>query len=223
MTARQARQRLGLKAGADEKALRAAFREAARRTHPDRPGGDAAAFREVLEAYRLLREQPSAEPLAFIPAPAAPRQDLVEISPEVALLGGEAVIETRDGRRLKLHLPPGLRTGQTVRADGALYRVAYRGGEVTIRGDDLWITVGVTPAVLSEGGRIQIRTPAGERDVWVSRKAGARGLVRLPGAGLPATGKHRHGDLFIRLTAGPPRPESAAKTLLRRFAAAWAA
>lgn len=223
MTARQARERLGLKAGADAQTLRAAFREAARRTHPDRPGGDAAAFREVLDAYRLIRGQAATEPLAFIPAPATPRRAVVELTPAVALLGGEAFVDTRLGRRLRLRLPAGLRPGQTVRAGEELFAVEIRGGDLTVRGDDLWITVAVTPAVLGEGGRILVPTPTGERAVWVSRKAGERGLVRLPGEGLPATGARRQGDLFVRLTAGPPVADSPTKILLRRFAAAWAA
>ncbi|MBO9560101.1 MAG: molecular chaperone DnaJ, partial [Caulobacter sp.] len=64
--------------------------------------------------------------------------------------------------------------------------------------------------------------------VWISTKAAARGLVRLPGQGLPARGPHRAGDLFLRLEAlgegiGGEGTESAARSQLKRFAAAWAA
>ncbi|HPA38825.1 MAG TPA: molecular chaperone DnaJ, partial [Phenylobacterium sp.] len=56
-----------------------------------------------------------------------------------------------------------------------------------------------------------------------TEKAGARGLVRLPGQGLPARGRRREGHLFLRLTPQTRTTASAARTLLRRFAAAWAA
>lgn len=223
--AKAARRLLGVRPGADAGALTAAFREAARRTHPDRPGGDAEAFRAVLEAYRLLRDGPP-EPIAFIPAPAttAPaRPATVEITPAIAFAGGEAVVETRDGRRLRLRLEPGLRAGQQVRAGGELFAVTVRSDGATIRGDDLWITASVDAAVLTDGGRVTVETPAGPRTIWISRKAADRKLVRVPGEGLPATAARRQGDLFVRLAPGPDRAESAAKTLLRRFAAAWAA
>jgi curved DNA-binding protein len=218
-----ARRLLGVGPGVDATALTAAFREAALRTHPDRDGGDARAFREVLEAYRLLREAPP-EPIAFIPAPAAaPRARELEVSPAVALNGGEAFVETLDGRRLKLKLEAGLRSGQQVRAGGELFTVAIRGAGATVRGDDIWVTADVASEVLTDGGRVTVETPVGPRTLWISRKAADRKLVRLPGEGLPATATRRRGDLFVRLAAGPDRAESAAKVLLRRFAAAWAA
>jgi curved DNA-binding protein len=43
------------------------------------------------------------------------------------------------------------------------------------------------------------------------------------GQGLPARGGHAQGSLFIRLSPEAGRADSAARTLLRRFAAAWAA
>ena len=220
---RGARRLLGVKPGADAGVLTAAFREAALRTHPDRDGGDAQAFREVLEAYRLLRDAPP-EPIAFIPAPAAAtRVRDLEIPPLVALNGGEAFVDTTDGRRLKLKLEPGLRGGQQVRAGGELFTVSIRGPGATVRGDDLWVTVDVAGEVLADGGRVTVETPVGPRTLWISRKAADRKLVRLPGEGLPATATRRRGDLFVRLAPGPDKAESAAKVLLRRFAAAWAA
>jgi len=78
-------------------------------------------------------------------------------------------------------------------------------------------------ALLDQGGRVSLETPLGPRDVWITRKASARGLIRLAGDGLPARGRHRQGDLFIRLQAASETASSAARTLLRRFAAAWAA
>lgn len=224
ITARSARARLGVGPGADEHALRAAFREAAKRNHPDRPGGDPAAFREIMEAYRFLKAA-GPGPLDHAPVPAAPvlRKAELEIPPEVAVLGGLALVEAADGRRLRVSLPPGMRPGDQVRAGGESFAVVVRGDGAIVRGDDLWITAPVDPAILSDGGRVSIMTPRGARTVWVSRKAGARALVRLPGEGLPPREGHRQGDLFVRLAAGSARAESPARTLLRQFAAAWAA
>jgi curved DNA-binding protein len=219
---RTARRLLGVKPGADAATLTTAFREAARRTHPDREGGDAEAFRQVLEAYRLLRDIPAA-PVAFIPAPIPPREATVEIDVATAIAGGEAQVATADGRHLKLKLVPGLRAGQQVRAGGALFTVVIRDEGVIVRGDDIWLTAPVEAATLAGGGRIAVDTPWGRRNLWIDRKAADRKLIRLVGDGLPAAGSRRKGDLFVRLAPAPDRAESAAKTLLRRFAAAWAA
>ncbi|MDP1632194.1 MAG: DnaJ domain-containing protein [Caulobacter sp.] len=222
MDVRKARDRLGVKPGADERALRAAFREAAKRNHPDRPGGDPAAFRETMDAYRFLRDQ-SPEPLIFVPVPAAPRHNTIDITPAFAVTGGPVMVVSSRGRRLKISLPAGLRPGERVRAGADEFEVLIRGEGSIVRGDDLWITIRVSPDVLVDGGRILAVTPRGERSIWISRKAAARALVRLPGEGLPARGAHRQGDLFVRLAAGVARGESPARRLLRQFAAAWAA
>jgi curved DNA-binding protein len=129
-----------------------------------------------------------------------------------------------DGRRIRLTLPAGLRAGDTVRAGGDRLVVAVRGdGGMLVRGDDLWINVTVDPRLLAEGGRVALDTPLGRRVVWITRKVGERGLVRLVGQGLPARGRRREGHLFLRLSPVTGKADSAARTLLRRFTAAWAA
>jgi curved DNA-binding protein len=92
-----------------------------------------------------------------------------------------------------------------------------------VRGDDLWVTVAVMPRVLEDGGRVALETPLGRRIVWLTEKAGERKLVRLVGQGLPARGSHRQGHLFLRLAPKEGQANSAARNLLRRFTAAWAA
>lgn len=130
-----------------------------------------------------------------------------------------------DGRRVKVKLPPGLRSGDTVRVGGSELAVVLSGApEMLVRGDDLWINASVAPRLLAEGGRVAVETPLGRRVVWLTKKAGERKLVRLQGQGLPARGPHRQGHLFLRLApAKPGQTDSAARALLRRFAAAWAA
>lgn len=219
-----ARARLGVGPDADEDALRSAFRDAAKRAHPDREGGDPAEFRAVVDAYRAL--QAAGSPLFFPPAIRPPRvvKPGFEIEPRVALMGGEVLLAASDGRTLRVRLPAGLREGDTVRASGESFEVRIQADrEMLVRGDDLWVTTRVARRVLTEGGRVEIATPLGPRAVWINRRAGERRLVRLPGEGLPARGSHARGHLFLRLEAEGETSESAARTLLRRFAAVWAA
>ena len=218
MDTRRARAVLGVRGGLDEAALRAAFRTAVKAAHPDRPGGDAALLREVVEAYGLLKAAPTGEPPP-LPAPAAP-VDTLEISPVQAAAGGRAFARLADGRRLAVDLPAGLRPGDKVRAGEALLTVTVKGGGgLTLRGDDLWLSAQI-PHIA--GGRLPVATPAGPREIWIGRRDIARGLVRLAGQGLPARGPHAAGDLIVTLKAPPPPPESGARSRLRAFQANWA-
>jgi len=226
LTLSAARALLGVGPNADERELRTAYREAAKRAHPDRPTGDAALFRDVLAAYRLLQDTPVVQH-NFPPAvaQAAPITDRVflEIDIATAVTGGAEELAI-DGRRLRLKLPAGLRDGDKVRVEGVTFEVRLRAQDgALVRGDDIWLTGKVDPRVLSEGGRVDADTPLGPRPAWISTKAAARGLVRLPGQGLPARAAHKAGDLFLRLEAAEAGGESPARSLLKRFAAAWAA
>ena len=228
LTLSAARALLGVAPGAGERELRAAYREAAKRAHPDRPGGDAALFREVLAAYRLLQDQPTPRAIHFPPACTTPaaevvQQAILEIDVATAVSGGSMDLAI-DGRQLRLKLPPGLRVDDKVRVDGVTFVVRHQGArEALIRGDDLWLTGKIDKRVLAEGGRVEVDTALGPRLAWISTKAASRGLVRLPGQGLPPRGPHAAGDLFLRLEAVTSSAESAARSLLKRFAAAWAA
>lgn len=223
MSLKMAREVLGVGSDATPAEVRAAFREAAKRAHPD-SGGDEQAFRQVAEAYRRLQDplddrvfQPPAR------AGAAPEPDL-EISPRIAMLGGDVDHLMPDRRLIRISLPPGLRSGDKVRAGGAELCVYIRAeGGVLVRGDDVWITVKVSAATLRKGGRISLDTPLGRRSAWIDRKAAERGLLRLEGDGLPGRGRRPRGHLFLRLSPASGLADSAALALLRRFAAAWAA
>ena len=226
LTLSAARALLGVGPNADERELRTAYREAAKRAHPDRPTGDAALFRDVLAAYRLLQDTPVVQhnfPPAVAQAVPIADRVFLEIDIATAVTGGAEELAI-DGRRLRLKLPAGLREGDKVRVEGVTFEVRFRAQDgALVRGDDIWLTGKVDPRVLSEGGRVDADTPLGPRPAWISTKAAARGLVRLPGQGLPARANHKAGDLFLRLEAAEASGESPARSLLKRFAAAWAA
>ena len=236
MTLKDARAVLGLGPAAGAAQLRSAFRQAVKKAHPDRPGGGPDKFRRVVEAYKFLQDAEAArtapaEPPAGAPSSHAatpirrrPGANTLHITPQIALQGGAVEHDLTDGRRVRIRLPAGLRTGDAVRAGEARLQVRVTGGPtLLVRGHDLWITVDVPSTTLKQGGRVTLDTPLGPRSVWITRKAAERGLVMLDGQGLPARGRHGQGDLFLRLTVAAKVDETPARGLLRRFAAAWAA
>lgn len=229
MSIDEARALLGTPAGAEPEALQAAFRAAVKLAHPDRSGGDAARFHRVVEAYRLLRAELSVlpAPARTAPAPSPPSAPSgparLSISPAQAVMGGELHLIDEAGRRLRVQLPPGLRSGDRLRAGEAVYAIAIGSEDGSVvRGDDLWLTLCLSPSLMDDGGRVVLETPAGPRPVWVTRAAAARGLIRLRGEGLPAARGRPAGDLFVRLETRPSS-DSEVRQRLRRFAEAWAA
>jgi curved DNA-binding protein len=220
---KDAREVLGVSSASTPAEVRQAFREAAKRAHPD-AGGDDRAFHQVVEAYNRLQD-PLSERLVQPPPRARPTPEPdLEISPQVALDGGDVDHRLPDGAMIRITLPPGLRSGDKVLAGEAELCVYIRALDgVIVRGDDLWMTVKVAPGLLKKGGRVSLDTPLGPRSVWIDKKAAERGLVRVEGDGLPARGRRAQGHLFLRLSSSPGLADSAALALLRRFAAAWAA
>jgi curved DNA-binding protein len=224
ISVKAARQVLGVGPLASAGEVRRAFREAAKLAHPDRPGGGEDHFREVVEAYHRLQTPKPAATIIQPPAPRPPEPGELAIDPLLALRGGVVEHRLADGRWIRVKLPSGLRSGDTVRAGGSELAVILRGApEMLVRGDDLWVSVQVSPRLLAEGGRVALETPVGRRIVWLTKKAGERKLIRLVGQGLPARGRHRQGHLFLRLAPKTGDAHSAAAALLRRFTAAWAA
>jgi curved DNA-binding protein len=222
MTLSEARALLGVRPQASPTDLRRAFRDAAKAAHPDRAGGSSDRFRRVMAAYRQL-EEASAEVIAPRVSVSAAEHGKLVISPLQAWNGGAVEHRMADGRTLRIRLPVGLRNGDLVRAEGEALEVVIEAREgMTVRGDDLWLTVSVPPRVLEEGGRVAVVTPIGRRILWVSKKAGERRLVRAPGLGLPASGRRPQGSLFVRLAPKTGPLDSAARLLLRRFSAVWA-
>lgn len=241
MTPKRAREVLKAPADADPAALARAFRAAVKACHPDREGGDAERLRLVIDAHRLLQRlhearqeelRPKSAPQPR-PAPEArpqPTLEHLDISVGEALFGGERRVKLASGRLLDVRLPPGLRSGETLRLAGAAggedmhLKICVTGEtNLSVRGDDLWLKISAPLKQIDEGARLEVDTPRGRRAVWLSRKAGIKRLMRLPGEGLPARGAHARGDLFLRIEPEEAPAESIAQSMLRRFAATWAA
>lgn len=214
----QARALLGLDR-ADAPSPAAAFRAAVKASHPDRPGGDAERFRRVMAAWAVVRalEAGPARPLR----PASP--PVLSLAPLQALRGG-AIEPPAGSTARRLRLPPGLRSGETVRAPGAdgplrLTVLVRPADGLSLVGDDLYMEWPVSPRRLADGGRIEIDTHAGPRSAWIA-PGGGSGRLRLARLGLPARGSRPQGHLFVTLR---PCAETAseAEDLLLRFSRAW--
>lgn len=115
---KRARELLGVGPGATPAELRRAYCAAAKRLHPDVPGGDTAAFQRASTAYERLRAAPGVRPAASRP--------VLEVPLSVALHGGAVEALAPDGRRLRLKLPAGVRTGSVVRAGQTRFRAVVR-------------------------------------------------------------------------------------------------
>jgi curved DNA-binding protein len=237
MTSRDACNLLGLNGPVGGAALSAAFREAAKRAHPDQ-GGDEAAFRRVTEAYRLLQTLDKARQAAGaaevfaarVPAqPAGPVSAVLEITPAEAVLGLARKVAVAPGRSLGLRLPAGLRPGETVRlagqgGDGSdlmmTVKVRTEAGLCVI-GDDLWLDWEVDPALLSHGGRLKVTSPRGEHAVTAPPALPAPYRLRLKDQGLPARGGKAQGHLFLTLKPVAEAPPDPVHERLGRFRRTW--
>jgi len=143
----------------------------------------------------------------------------VEISLEEAFRGTKRVLE-KDGRRLEVTIPPGVRTGSRV-------RIAGQGGpgvgggrpgdlylKVTVlphpifkrQGDDLHCEVPVDLYTAVLGG--EVRVPTLEGDVMLKIPPGTQGgqTFRLRGKGMPNLRNPRQrGDLYVKVQVQVPQ------------------
>jgi curved DNA-binding protein len=171
----------------------------------------------------------------------------IEIALEDALNGAEREISLRaqtvdaqgmpslETRTLSVKIPPGVRPGQFIRLAGQgmpgtggepagdLYlevRIAPH-SRYRIDGQNLHMTLPVTPSEAALGAQVQVPTPAGSVvEVTVPRNARNGLQLRLKGRGLP--GK-TPGDLYLQLEiALPPADSDAARQAYEALAKASA-
>lgn len=220
---------LKLDAPAAGDALSAAFRRAAKATHPDRDGGDAERFCLVLEAYHLLQRHGLAAPdrAPIMPRPLRALPSWLVITPLQAMFGAGVRLEA-NGAGLLVRVPPGVRSGDHVHLPG--YAAPMNRIPVLIRpadgicvlNGDLFITARVPHRYLRDGGRIEIDTPLGPKAAWLVPDMVEPVRLCFRGQGLPARGKRPAGDLFVKLE-GNEDMSSAAEDMLERFTRLWTA
>jgi DnaJ-class molecular chaperone len=193
----EARQRLGLAADAPLSDLQGAFQQALKAARGTSEHVAAETYREILEAYRVLRTEVAGDDRRFEVWPSQ-----IELTPTEAIIGGMKVGRLPTGRPFETRIPPSLRDGDLVWVWGWLLQVRIDEGEVlAVRGDDIWITARKHPSRLKSGSRIAVETPAGPCSFRVSQDAVDAGLVRVPGLGMPPSRGHARGDLYVRLVA----------------------
>lgn len=220
---------LGLAGPVDGPGLTRAFRAAVKAARPDLPGGDADRFRRVIAAWRLIQVEGTPRPALAAPEARPAARPVVGITPMEALNGGRTRV-TLGGRTLRVQVPAGLRTGEHLRlkggaADGTdLYlAVLIRPtDDLSVMGDDLFMSWPVSPRRLEDGGRIEIETHAGLRQAWIVADMQTPVRLRLRDLGLPARGSRARGHLFVTLTPCADVPSSA-EDLLIRFTRVWTA
>lgn len=222
MNSDQARKILEVSVRATQDEIRIAYRAKLKTAHPDMGGTDEM-LRLILEAYRLLEDEvapaSSSGPRRGPPAAA----ERLEITPVIAVVGGRVSTRLIDGRRVSISLPAGLRQGDKVRVKDRVLGIHIKGRrEMFVSGDDLCMMVRTTAQVMLEGGRVTVKMPSGPRTLWVSKPTGSNHIVRIPGQGLPATKRHKQGNLILKLVPERGPKDSRIRARLRKFADDWA-
>jgi curved DNA-binding protein len=214
---------LGLDSGASAEVRKAAFRNCVKACRPDRPGGDAERFRRVIEAYRRLEQ-------ADAPAPArawSANTPQVEITIEEACLGGARILPVVADRAFYWQIEPGLRDGDLACEPTPFGAFAFRvriasEPDRKVMGSDLWITLGVDPWLLEDGGRLEAPTPFGPRSVWVPRGLPQSAMLRLKDWGLPARGGYPQGHALLKLVPAPALAGGGLRAVFGRLSSALA-
>jgi curved DNA-binding protein len=220
LTVEEACARLGLPPDAPPSALQGAFQRALKSSHGPDGHVPADRYRQIIDAYRVLRtrEPPGPEPRRYEDWPSQ-----IELTAAEAVAGGPKVGRLPTGRPFETRLPAGLRDGDLVWVWGWLLQVRIdEGGDLAVRGNDVWITARKPASQLKAGQRITIETPTGPFSFRLSAEAVAAGLARAPGLGLPAKRGHACGDLYVRLVEerrAQPRPVEILKRLAPHRAA----
>lgn len=163
--------------------------------------------------------------------PGADARYRVELDFLEAFNGGKRTLTLPDSQALDVTIPPGTRTGQTLRLRGkgspgigqrppgdALIEVEVRPHPVfELEGDDIHIDqpVSLRDAVL--GGRVSVPTPSGPVAMTVPKWSNAGAVLRLRGKGMARAGAVS-GDEYVtlRLTL-PAEPDAELQDFVSRW------
>ena len=190
--------------------LRRAFREAAKQAHPDRAGGGAERFRQVVEAYHRLQvvQAGGTDRIVQPPAPRPPEPTELRVDPWSPCAAGlpttcwaMAAACGSSRRRACARATP------CASAFGPRRRPHRHAGDARARRRPVEAPVSIR-VCWTRAGAWPSRRRLARRIVWLTKKAGERKLVRLQG---PAC---RPADRTARATpsCGSPRPRPARPT-----------
>ncbi|MFO0892926.1 MAG: DnaJ C-terminal domain-containing protein [Isosphaeraceae bacterium] len=154
-----------------------------------------------------------------------------------AVRGGETSISVQreDGKQesLVVKIPPGVDTGAKLRLKGQGEPGPKGGqrGDLTIQitvephpyfkrdGRDLTVEVPISIAEAVMGARIDVPSLDGMKSVTIPPGSSSGQKLRLKGKGIPASGHHPDGDLFVQLRVVVPRSvDETSKRLIQEFA-----
>jgi molecular chaperone DnaJ len=125
----------------------------------------------------------------------------------------------RKKRVLTVHIPPGVRDGQAVRARGEgepgtsgtsrgdlhVY-VRIRPHPLLVRrGDDLFCQVPISFSLAALGGKLEVPTLVGTDEIQIPPGTQNGDLLTLKRRGLPSTRSGRHGDEHVQVFIEVPR------------------
>jgi hypothetical protein len=209
-----ARARLGLTLSDGVGELQGAFHRTveAARLNPDLPHG---VFREILEAYRILRthfaEQQGADERRFDYWPS-----VLELTVSEAVAGGPKTGRLPTGRPFTTRLPAGLRDGDLAWVHGWLLQVRIdQEAALEVRGADLWVTVRRRASEMKPDARVTVETPAGPWTFRLSPESVEARLARVPKAGLAASRGRPPGDLYVRFVVDEAAERNAVSFIRR--------
>lgn len=157
----------------------------------------------------------------------------VEITLEEAFQGTARMIQ-KDGRRLEVKIPPGVRTGSKVRVagEGSPGLAGGAGGDLYLEvnvlphsifereGDDLHCEVPVSVYTAVLGGEIKVPTLSGDVMLNIPPETQSGRTFRLRGKGMPnLRNPKKRGDLYARLMIQiPPKLSQRERELFRELA-----
>jgi curved DNA-binding protein len=140
-------------------------------------------------------------------------QQPVEISLEEAFHGATRQIQT-NRKKMKVKIPPGVRTGSKVRVPGGgpggrdLYLViqVLEDGRFTRKGNDLHITAKVNVFTAILGGNAEVQTMTGKVKLNIPAGTQPGQVFRLAGRGMPQLkNPGQRGNLMVTLEVEIPR------------------
>ncbi len=148
----------------------------------------------------------------------------LSISLREAFHGGERSLSLTDGRggtkRLKVKIPPGVKTGQRIRLAGQGGKGRGASGDLLLKievnpesgfrleGKDLHTTLKLTPWEAALGGSVELATLNGSKHIRIPAGTSSGAKIRLRGQGFPET-KGSAGDLIAETKIVVPKDLSA--------------